>query len=48
STTTKTLKATVLYNFVGYTEEFKIVTEASLTKIFGDFREFYIKYTRVP
>lgn len=48
STTTKTLRATILYNFVGYREEFRIVTEASLAKIFGDYRDFYIKYTRIP
>ncbi|MGC9148795.1 MAG: peptide-N4-asparagine amidase [Sulfolobales archaeon] len=48
STTTKTLKAVVLYNFVGYEEEFRIVTEASLAKIFGDFKEFFIKYELYP
>ncbi|MEM3662764.1 MAG: peptide-N4-asparagine amidase [Sulfolobales archaeon] len=48
STTRKTLDATILYNFQGYRERFNIVTEASLAKIFGDFKEFYIEYMLVP
>ena len=48
SVTTKTLSAVVLYNFKGYKEEFKIVTEASLAKIFGDYKEFYLRYSIIP
>ncbi|MEM2302178.1 MAG: peptide-N4-asparagine amidase, partial [Sulfolobales archaeon] len=47
STTTKNLSALILYNGKGYTEEFRIVTEASLRKPFGDYKEFYIKYMRL-
>ncbi|MEM0439425.1 MAG: peptide-N4-asparagine amidase [Sulfolobales archaeon] len=47
STTTKSLSALILYNGKGYTEEFIIVTEASLRKPFGDYKEFYIKYMRI-
>lgn len=47
STTTKSLAALILYSGKGYTEEFKIVTQADLSRPFGFFREFYIRYFRI-
>jgi len=47
STTAKSLAALILYSGKGYTEEFRIVARADLSRPFGEIGEFYIRYYRV-
>jgi hypothetical protein len=47
STNIKTLTALILYSGRGYTEDFRIVSQADLARPFGFIKEFYIKYFRI-